>query len=138
MDALVITRNVAEIIFILLFIIFVFYAIRAVKKISASVEKIEDNTQKLYSEVAPVLKQVPPILNEVSEVVADIKDVAGRSKEQYYKVEGMVDNLVGKVNEVSDVIGFAGSKAKYAVNESSNLISAISKGVKAFRNKLTQ
>src|SRR5215207_10627333 len=125
MDVLITIRYVAEIVFIVLFIIFVIYAFIALKKISASIEKVEENTVKVYEGVTPVLK-------EVSAVVADIKEIADKSKVQYYKVENTVNTLVEKVNGVSDVIGFAGNKAKHAVTESSNLISAVSKGVKAF------
>lgn len=130
MDALIIIRSIAEIIFVVMFIAFTGYAFGKLKGISASVDKIENDVSKAYNDLNPVLK-------DLSAVAGDLKDITIRSRAQYHKVENMVDSITGSVNEASSIIRSVSSKTKNAVDESTNFISAVTKGFKTFKNKLS-
>lgn len=130
MDALIIIRSIAEILLAVMLIAFTIYAIGKLKSISASIDKMKGDISRAYSDLNPVLK-------EITQVAGDIKEIAARSKSQYYKVENMVDSLTGSVNEASSIIRSAARRTKDAVDDGSNFISAITKGFRTFKSKLS-
>jgi len=116
---------IAEIILFVALSILAIYLIVSVKKITASIERIENNMGELQQKVAPVLDNALIVTGNVLEISTDIKN-------NIEKIDTLVNTVKDRTESVLEFEKNAQDKIEFQVNNTLNLVSAISTGVRTF------
>ncbi len=121
---------IAEIVLFVVLSILSIYVIMTLRKVTSSIERIEKNFDELQQKAAPVLENALVITGNVKEISTDVKNNID-----------VLDTLVGSVKDRTEsLLEFeknAQDKIEFQVNNTLNLISAISTGIRTFFTALS-
>lgn len=121
--------SIAEIVLFLTLTILAIYLIIFLKKFLSSISKIEN-------EVVEITDTLTPVIVDLKFITDDIKIIADRSRYQFQKIEALSEELVEKGTGVLNTLNKVQSVSSDIVLNTANFVSAITKGVKTFGNKL--
>ncbi len=116
---------IAEITLFVVLSILSIYLIFSLKKITGSVERIEKNMVDLQQKVTPVLDNALFITENIKEISTDIKI-------NLDKVDSLVNSVKDRTESILEFEKNAQDKIEFQVNNTLNLVSAISTGVRTF------
>jgi uncharacterized protein YoxC len=116
---------IAEIVLFVVLSILSVYLMVSLKRITGSVERIEKNMDDLQQKVIPVLDNALIVTENVKEISTDIKN-------NIDKVDTLVTSVKDRTESLLEFEKNAQDKIEFQVNNSLNLISAISTGFRTF------
>ncbi|MFI5144936.1 MAG: DUF948 domain-containing protein [Ignavibacteria bacterium] len=121
---------IAEIILFVVLSILSIYLMVSLKRITGSVERIEKNMDDLQQKVIPVLDNALTVTENVKEISTDIKN-------NLDKVDTLVTSVKDRTESLLEFEKNAQDKIEFQVNNTLNLISAISTGFRTFLTALS-
>ncbi|MBK8551972.1 MAG: hypothetical protein IPL53_13255 [Ignavibacteria bacterium] len=121
--------GIAEIIFFITLSVLAVYLIISMKKFLSSITKIEN-------EVIQITDQISPVIADMKFITDDIKEIVDRSRLQFTKIEKLSEDIVDKGNALINTLSRVQKVSNGFLLNSTNFVSAITKGFKTFGNKL--
>jgi len=121
---------IAEIILFVALSILSIYLMVSLKRITRSVERIEKNMDDLQQKVIPVLDNALTVTENIKEISTDIKN-------NIDKVDTLVTSVKDRTESLLEFEKNAQDKIEFQVNNTLNLVSAISTGFRTFFTALS-
>ena len=121
--------SIAEIVLYFTLTILAIYLIIFLKKFLSSISKIEN-------EVVEISDKLTPVIMDLKFITDDIKMIVDNSRYQFQKIEALSEELVEKGTGVLNILNRVQSASSDILLNTTNLVSAITKGIKTFGNKL--
>ncbi|MEO8209442.1 MAG: hypothetical protein ABI840_02690 [bacterium] len=121
--------GISEIVLFVALTILAIYLITFMKKFLFSIAKIE-------SEISDISDNLTPVITDLKLITDDVKVIVDRSRVQFGKIEDLSEALVDKGTGLLNTINKVQNVSNGFLLNTTNLVSAISKGVKTFGNKL--
>ena len=116
---------IAEILLFVVLSILSIYLMVSLKRITGSVERIEKNMGELQMKVNPVLDNALTVTENIKEISTDIKN-------NIDKVDTLVTSVKDRTESLLEFEKNAQDKIEYQVNNSLNIISAVTTGFRTF------
>ena len=121
---------IAEIILFVVLSVLSIYLMVSLKRITGSVERIEKDMGELQQKVAPVLDNALTVTENIKEISTDIKN-------NIDKVDTLVTSVKDRTESLLEFEKSAQDKIEFQVNNTLNLVSAISTGFRTFFTALS-
>ena len=116
---------IAEIVLFIVLSILSIYLIVSVRKITGSIERIERNIGELQQKAGPVLENAYSVTENVKEISTDIRN-------NVEKVDKLIDTVKQRTESLLEFEKNTQDKIEFQLNNTLNLISAISTGIRTF------
>jgi len=118
--------SITEIPIFIIILILTIFILKAVKKFADSVSRIENELMKIS-------EQISPVINEMDYISHEFRILTDKTKLKYAKVEFVADTLIDKSFGVLNLINKFHRFSNGYLQNTINLISAVSAGIKTFR-----
>lgn len=129
--------KIAEIILFAALTVLCVYLIVSVKKITKTADKINVTVETLGKNFEELKSRVEPLIENTNAITVDVKDITTDIKKQVAKVDDVVDSFKDTADSIIEFEQKAQKEIEVQVFDTINLISAITKGVKAFLTYLS-
>ncbi|MDQ3019354.1 MAG: DUF948 domain-containing protein [Bacteroidota bacterium] len=121
--------GISEIILFVALTVLAIFLIVFMKKFLSSIATIE-------KEVVEISDKLTPVITDLKFITDDVKSIVDRSRIQFEKIENLSEDIVDKGTGLLNTINKIQKTGNGLLLNTTNLVTAITKGFKTFGNKL--